>query len=380
MENIKSPHPHTLPEPVCKVWNSRKSVFRACGIGAVIGIIIIFGTPKEYTADILIAPENARRGSSQSMGALAALTDAGRNSSIAERDAVYPSLYPVIVHSTPFLIRLFDVKVREQKDSTAMTLARYVKERQKAPWWSVAASAPLRLTSRVLPLFGSTPDGEGKKENRKTDIFRLTPEETRIANAIASGITIGIDQKKRTVTVSVTMQDPLVAAIVADTVQAYLHEYVTEYRTGKTRRFLKYAEQLRDEARTEYREAQTRYAGYADAHRDLTMLIARAELARLRNEMNLANSAYIRMEQQVRTARIKVRKVTPINTIIQPAQVPLSPSKPRKMVILAACILLGGAGSAAWILFVEDFIRNIKKRITNARMQADDKKDDSAAV
>lgn len=51
------------------------------------------------------------------------------SSSATERDAIYSMLYPDIIHSTPFLVRLFDVEVRGQKDSTAMPLLRYLKER-----------------------------------------------------------------------------------------------------------------------------------------------------------------------------------------------------------------------------------------------------------
>ena len=38
-----------------KVWNSRILIFKVCSIGAVVGIIIALGTPKEYTASIFVA-------------------------------------------------------------------------------------------------------------------------------------------------------------------------------------------------------------------------------------------------------------------------------------------------------------------------------------
>lgn len=344
-----------------KVWISRKLFLMTCGIGAVIGIIIGISIPKEYTAKILIAPENARKSSSLGINALVAMTDVNVNSSTADRDAIYPSLYPIIVNSTPFLIRLFEVKVHEQKDTAAITLAQYVKERQKTPWWNAVASAPFRLMNRLLSLFRSAPKEEGKKKNTKTDIFRLTREEIGIAGAIASRIAVEIHQKKRVVTISVTMQNPLVAATVVDTVQACLQEYVTEYRTSKARRILNYTEQLRNEAQTKYHEAQIQYANYADVNQKLVIQTSRAELIRLQNEMNLAHSTYNQMEQQVLVAKAKVEKVTPINAIIQPAQVPLNSSKPNKVLIFIGCILLFGGGSVAWILFVKDFMRNMKK-------------------
>lgn len=45
-----------LLELVKKVWDSRKLILRMCGIGAIVGLVIGFSTPKEYTASTLIGP------------------------------------------------------------------------------------------------------------------------------------------------------------------------------------------------------------------------------------------------------------------------------------------------------------------------------------
>lgn len=341
-----------------KVWASRKLVLKACGIGAIVGIVVVLGTPKEYTASTLITPERTRRSSSLEMSML---SDINMSSSpITERDAIFPSLYPTIVNSTPFLIRLFDIKVREQKDSTAMPLSQYLMERQKRPWWRVITSAPSKLVGRVVSLFSSKPDEDGEKVKAKSGInpFRLTRKEAGMAGAIASRINIEIDRKKRTLTIFVTMQDPLVAAAVADTVQAYLKEYVTEYRTAKASRTLEYTKKLRQEAQAAYYEAQEKYTRYADTNQGLVRLASRAELARLRNEMDLALVIYNQTEQQVQAAKTKLEKVRPVYAVIQPVTVPLRASKPRRMMILAGCILLSGAGSVTWILFRRGFERS----------------------
>ena len=158
------------------------------------------------------------------------------------------------------------------------------------------------------------------------------------------------------------MQDPLVAATVADTVRAHLKEYVTAYRTNKARKILEYNQKLCEEAQTEYYATQDRYTRYADANRNLAMLTSRVELSRLQSEMNLAYSTYNQMKLQVQSAEARVEKVTLVYSVIQPVTVPLTPSKPNKVLILAGCILLSGAGSIGWVLFVKDFIREIKKK------------------
>lgn len=100
-----------------RIWTFRGFVFRACIVGAFIGIGISFGTPKEYTANTLIVPEGYCRGNSFGMSVLVNIADIDISSSTATgRDAIYQSLYPSIADSTPFLIQLFDIKVREQKN------------------------------------------------------------------------------------------------------------------------------------------------------------------------------------------------------------------------------------------------------------------------
>lgn len=331
------------------------------GIGAIIGIVIASGTPKEYTASISIVPESSRRSTSSTISALTDMVDTPSSSAI-ERDAIYSVLYPTIIHSTPFLVRLFDVKVRALKDSTALTLAQYLKECQKRPWWSVITSAPSKLIGWSLSLFREKQKAESTKS--AIDIFRLTREEAGVAGAISSRISIKIKERsiKRNVTISVTMQDPQVAATVADTVLSYLKEYVTAYRTGKARRMLDYKKKLRREAQAEYHDAQEKYTRYADTNRDLSMLTSRAELITLRNEMNLALKTYNQAELQVQAAEARVKKETPVLTVIQPAMVPLSPSKPRTLMIFAVCIFLSATASISWILFGRNFMKNLKKQ------------------
>lgn len=347
------------------MWAGRRALLIACGIGFATGVVVVCGTPEEYTASTLIVPEGYGRSSASGISMLAGMADIDMGSGAAgkERDAIYPSLYPAIVSSTPFLVPLFDIKVRGREDSIAIPLSQYLRERQKSAWWSAVTSAPSRLVGMAMSLFGDEKgDDNEDRKGKGTDLFRLTREEAGMAGAISSRINIGVDKKKRTITIFVTMQDPLVAAAVADTVRARLKEYVTEYRTSKARRILEYTEKLREGAQAEYYEAQEKYTRYADANQGLVRLASRAERARLQNEMDLAQATYNQMEQQVQAARARVKKETPVYAVIQPVQVPLSPSKPRKMMVLAVCIFLSGAGSVGWVLFGKDFLRSIKRK------------------
>lgn len=99
-----------------------------------------------------LAPESGGKSGGGSMGALAAMAGINLGTSSGE-DALSPELYPDIVSSTPFLIELFDVKVKDQKAKVDTTLYAYLKEEQRSPWWSAIFSAPFKVLGWTLSLF-----------------------------------------------------------------------------------------------------------------------------------------------------------------------------------------------------------------------------------
>lgn len=354
IQNITSPQPEEqeidLIELAQKVWASRKLVFKACGIAALVGLVVAFSIPKEYSTSVTLAPESGGKSGGGSMGALAAMAGINLGTSSGE-DALSPELYPDIVSSTPFLIELFDVKVKDQKAKVDTTLYAYLKEEQRSPWWSAIFSAPFK----VLRM-------NRKRGDAKLDPFRLTRDESAIADALSKRISVSVDKKTGVTTLSVTMQDPLISASLTDTVMHCLQNYITDYRTNKARHDLAFTEKLYGEAKASYEDAQKKYANFVDANQNIILLSYRAEQERLQNEMNLAYQVYTQVSQQLQMARAKVQEITPVYTVVQPATVPLKPAKPNKLMILIGFMFLAGVGSVGWILFVKDLLKGWKKQ------------------
>ena len=59
IQNITSPQPEEqeidLIELAQKVWASRKLVFKACGIAALVGLVVAFSIPKEYSTSVTVS-------------------------------------------------------------------------------------------------------------------------------------------------------------------------------------------------------------------------------------------------------------------------------------------------------------------------------------
>lgn len=346
-----------LLELAMKLWQQRKKIIVWCCIGAVLGLVVAFSIPREYQTDVTLAPElGNNQKMSGGLGAMAAMVGLG-SSAQAGTDAVNPTLYPDVVSSVPFLVGLFNVPVEDIEGEKVVTLREYIEEDLKAPWWSAVIGLPFKLIGLL-----TSDDDEEDDPNKKTDTFQLTKAEDKVVEALRDRITSSVDTKTAVISISVKMQDPLISAVVADTVVYRLQEYITDYRTNKARKDLEYAELLNKEAKDNYYKAQQTYADYLDRNNGLILHSAQTTRERLQNEATLAFNLYNQTSQNVQSAKAKVQENTPVYAIVSPATVPIKPVSPRKALILIGFVFLAFVACSAWILYGKPLFEEMKQK------------------
>lgn len=346
-----------LLELALKVWAERRWILKCCGYAVIVGLVIAFSIPKEYTATATIAPELSDGKSGGGLSSLAAMAGINMNAS-SSADAIYPDLYPDIVSSTPFITELFDVHVESLNAKIDTTLYGYIDDYQRSPWWSAVTSAPFKVLGWIISIFK---DKEEPRDNAKLDPFHLTNEEADVVRALSQRISVFVDKKTGLTTLSVTMQDARIAACLTDTVMSQLQNYVTEYRTNKARKYFQFQQSLFERKKKEYEKAQEEYAKFADANKNIILLSYRVEQERLENDMRLAYNVYTSVAQQLQVAEAKVQEITPVYTIVEPATIPIRVAKPNKAMVLIGIVLLVGVGCVGWILFGKKIFRDLKK-------------------
>lgn len=113
-----------------KIIAIRKTLYKAAGVGVVLGIIIALSIPKQYTVTVTLSPE---MGGDKAGGGLASLASSflgeGATSS---SDALNATLAPDIVASTPFILELFNTRVQTLNGELDTTLVVYLDE-QSSP-------------------------------------------------------------------------------------------------------------------------------------------------------------------------------------------------------------------------------------------------------
>ena len=341
-----------------KIIGIRKTIYKAAGIGLVIGIIVAISIPKQYTVGVTLSPEMGNTKAGGLSGLAASFLGSGM--AINEgTDALNASLSADIVSSTPFLLELSTMKIPALEGET-MTLNVYLDE-ESSPWWSYVIGLPGMVIGGVKSLFTEEESELVPSDKANLGTIELSKKESKKIESLKKKILASVDKKTSMTTVSVTLQNPKVAAVVADSVVRKLQEYIIDYRTSKAKEDCLYLERLFKERQQEYYDAQKKYADYMDSHDNIILQSVRTEQERLQNDMSLAYQVYSQVASQLQVARAKVQEEKPVFAVVEPAVVPLEPSGTSRKVYVLAFIFLSVCIVIFWNLFGKDFLNKFKE-------------------
>lgn len=343
-------------ELIAKAWAGRKFIMTVTCVFIVLGLISAFTMTRKYTTTVTLVPELGKSASASSLSSISCMLGLG-GSMPASADAYNVTVYPEVVASTPFVTRLFDIHVSDPENEIDTTLIGYL-TREK---FSITGL----VVKPILAMF----ETDSIETYNKVDVFRLTEKQSQIVEYLNKAIMADVDNKTGETTITVTMDNPVIAATVADTVCSYLREYITEYRTKKAREDFANYQKIADESYQKYMKASRAYAYYQDHNRGLILNAAISEGTRLSNELNIASQVYSQMKLQAEAARGRLIDEKPVFAIIQPASVPLKPDNSRKKVLLI-WTFVGFALSCAWVLYGKEYWGKGKSLINEVKTKA----------
>ncbi len=322
---------------------NKKRLCITCIAAAVIGVALAFCVPRIYKSSVMLAPEESSSNLLSNFSSLASMVgmDMKMNNS---SDAIYPEIYPDLMESTDFMVGLFDTKVKSKDGKIDTTYYVYMDKFHKIPFWEYPKTWATELSRKL-----SSKDSGAN--DLKVDPFRLTKKQSEIMKAMNADIDCSVDKKTSVITITVTAQDPLIAATLADSVKERLQIFITNYRTNKARNDMAYMEKLYQEAKDSYTKARQTYASYSDTNQDLVLEAFKSKQEDLENEMQLKYNIYTQVTQQLQMARAKVQERTPAFTVVQSATVPVKHSNTSKLVIMIIFILLGFIIHASWLSY-----------------------------
>lgn len=315
----------------------KKQLLIWSGVAAVLGAVVAFTTPKVYESTVMLAPEESGAGFSGSISSLASMV--GMNMKIGQTgDALYPEIYPDLVSSTDFIVDLFPIQVVTKKRDVKCDYYQYLTKHNKM----ALIDYPFDGLVKLLGLFMAqdTVSNTKGKDSFKTPLW-LTKKQKDVADAIKFNVSCSVDKKTNVITIKVKDQDPLVAALMADSVKSHLQVVITDYRTKKARIDVDYMQKLFDEARRQYDKARQSYAAYADANQEVMLQSYKMKEEDLENDMQLKYNIYTQVVEQMQLAKAKVQEKTPAFTVVQSANVPVKPCSKSRLSTIFMWLIFG---------------------------------------
>lgn len=326
------------------LWSNKRRFFKVWVITFVLSCIWILPQPRYYTTEVSIAPESEDAGAAGGLASLA--SNFGFDIGSGSSDAIYPQLYPDLISSTEFITDLFDVQVTTLKGDVQTDYYDYLVSHQKKNYLTL----PYHAFMHWLKSLGKEKEEEiPGKNGKRFDPFHLTPNTTLVVKAVRDNIGCVYSRTTSVVTITVTDQDPMVSALMADSIKAHLQDYIIDYRTKKARLDVAHYQMMRDSAEVEYDKAMRAYSRYCDAHQNIILQSFQSERDKLENDLSSKQSMLTSMETQLQASKVRLQERTPAFTTLTNATVPVKPAGPKRMIFVAAMLFLVTLGTIVHI-------------------------------
>lgn len=354
------------------LWQNRWLMLKTTAAFLALGLFVALFSQREYESEVVLMPEfstasqdrQSRLGNlggiaglgMEGMGGLGALGGGGIQTYRGTSNAIRVELYPSIALSVPLLKELMYEPFYLPEADTTVSLYHYFTEMHRP---SVAAYAyrytlglPFTFAGWVRGWFDSD-DAErdvvltAEAETMEGQLVRLSRSEYSMIQELRSRISASTSRDDFTFSVQARMPDNHLSAQVSNALVTILTGYVTDYRTEKIREDLLFIEQMAEDGRQRFYDAQMQLAEFRDENRGLASERARIRDEQLQNDYQLAYSLFASLTRDTEQKRVQLQEETPVFKTLEPASVPVSHSEPRVPFIVVLSVLMGiiaGAG------------------------------------
>lgn len=329
-----------LVELVKTIWSGRKLIFKITCVFVMLGLVIALTSKVEFTASCKLLPES-QEGMKSNLGGLSSLAGlAGINLDLAAGGSLSPELYPEIVNSLPNQLKIINDTIVFEAMGLRTSSFDYFENYDNAKSLSgYVVMYTIGLPGIIKSWFI---EEEGPVVSQRTNIYRFSKDHWKLLKSFKDRISINIDSKTGLIDISVEMPDAVAAAQLADRVVSVMTESVIDYKIKKVKNNLDFVQMAYSEAENKFAISQEKLAMATDRNKHINSAAANIQIQTLQNEYNLAFEVFKGLASQLEQAKIKLKQVTPVFTILEPIRVPENKSKPKRMLLLIGFAFFGG--------------------------------------
>lgn len=323
------------------LWQNKSRFIKNAGIAAIIGVTFALITPKEFNTGASLIPEvgSQQSGASSLLSQYGGLFGVSGNFEPSLDGVIPPQLYPSIVKSLPFQLELINQEIKFSDYDTTMTSYDFFDNVYRGSVYSYAIKYSIGLPGVIRGWINGPGEVKPLPSGLVPDsMIAITFEQNEIIDSFKDRINISLSEETGIVRLSVEMPDPNASAEIAQLSIDLLKQYMIAYKTKKAQEDLDFAILQMEESKEKFTIAQNALADFQDNNINLATARAKTQRQRLESEYQLTFDLYNTLAQQVERAKLKVQEQTPVVSIINPVQVPVKKSKPKRSIMVLGFI------------------------------------------
>jgi uncharacterized protein involved in exopolysaccharide biosynthesis len=335
--------------------SKRKFLIIILSIFTVFGVYVAIVAKKEFTTGASFLPQESSTPSfSGSLGGLASL--AGISGLSGSGSEMNPLLYPKIVNSINFRLKLINAPITVAESGTIMTYREYYENEHELTLVGQLVGLPKLIIKSIKGESAGGGPGDGNSE-----FVSITREEKNHFRRLEEQISVSVSENEGIIYLSFTMPEPLMAAQMAEFCQDLLQEELIAFQIKNAKTKLEFIQERYNEKKAGFEEVQAKLASFQDKNRGLVTAVSQSRLESIRSEYDIAFTIYKEMAAQLEEAKLKVSSDTPVFSVLEPVTVPIDKSYPNRPLILFLFVFLGFFVGAGWV-FAKHYYLELKKQ------------------
>lgn len=311
-------------------WKYRRYYAIACAISILIAIFISLSIPKVYAAQVKVVDEQKE---TNLLIGLNSLTSSYLQQQIGVQSGIdNAEIYSMHLMSRSFAEEMANVEINGYR----INYFQYLRQYHKEPWWTATINAI-------------------------ANIFAKKNEKDKIITIIQDNIKYKFESKSSIITIQFTDNNPVVAALMVDSIATHLQKFITNVKISKYRYDLINAIQIRKKTGEKYHETQRAYASFCDSHQEVSFGNDSIKKDVLQKERDDAFTVYSNACEQYIRALAYMNKRTIAFSMLKNATVPQTYIEPRLLVYIIVYTFITFIFVTWWILFKKTYIESNKK-------------------
>jgi len=335
-------------------YRKRTVCYWFIGTFLIIGLLLAFTTPKNYSSGVTVVPEYELQDRVneviESYGLLFGLTGSIREE---QRPAYLLKLYPHMISSVSFRQKLMHKPLEYDKADTSITLYQYFTALNKPTISQKIYRYTLGLPNTIMKAvqtpspetkMASTSDTLGAESSSLFPIKEFTAKEKRVMATLAERITATYDRQSGVLQITAAMPKAKLAPQVVQLVLKTLHEQATDYKTSKGKKYVDYLQKKQKQQKKELEKARQRLITFKKTNSQPLN-----ERMKLQSDYEANLDQYNALTTQLGRIKLTIREQMPTFQILDDITTPGTKVQPKRKLIVFLSLILGTFLALCWI-------------------------------